>query len=438
MASPSRRSLTLLVVVSLGVFLLHGTLALLRHQSSFIWDEGRYIEWALYLSGSPVSTFDSSDFVNGPGYPLILVPFVAACPDLEAALTTTAPPEALFPLLLARLLNAVFMGGSCFWVGCTLLRFTRLRWALAAALYCTLHPSLLWLSFSLMTEPLALFCLSGFLWAACRCLSPSTLRAWPWILTAAFFLGWLTLTRVFFGHVILATTLAALIAWPLIPTWRPRLMRILAILAGAFLICSPYLLHTWKVTGSFPCWSTNSGELLYWATSHHPGENGHWFSYEDAQTHPELVPHHRDFFARVLQLPVPEREAAFKAQAKAQFEPQAFAYNWLCNLSRLAFGFPRSHQTEELRTIVLIFTNTPLLLLALFASACALRSWRLLPIEFWLITTMACFYLGGTSLAPGLPRYLAAINPLLVFSIILPLTRTLALPNRSKAPASHC
>ena len=421
MAVPSRRSTTIVALASLGVFLVHAALAVSRHQSSFIWDEGRYLEWALYFGGKPVSTFDPTDFVNGPGYPLILTPFVSACSDLEACLTASAPLDSLFPLLLARLLNAGFMAGSACCVGLTLLRFTRLRWALLAALFCSLHPSLLWTSFALMTEPLALFCLSAFLWTASLSLSTHTSRRWLWILAASLLLGWLTLTRVFFGHVILATSLACLVAWILVKPWRLRLQRILIMLAGALLICTPYLFHTWKITGSFPCWSTNSGELLYWATSHHPGENGHWFSYEDALSKPELAPHHRDFFAKVLILPVQGREAAFKAQAKAQFEPLAFAYNWLCNLSRLAFGFPRSFQTEELRTIVLVLTNTPLIFLGLCTPVAALRSWRLFPIEFWLFAVMACLYLGGTSLAPGLPRYVAVINPLLVFSVTLPL-----------------
>jgi hypothetical protein len=40
-----------------------------------------------------------------------------------------------------------------------------------------------------------------------------------------------------------------------------------------------------------------------------------------------------------------------------------------------------------------------------------------------MLATMSALYLGGTSLAPGLPRYLAAINPWLVVCVAWPLSR---------------
>jgi hypothetical protein len=397
---------------TLLIFLLNAALAALRHSDRPVWDEGRYLECALNHLGKPVPTFNPGDFVNGPGYPLVLVPFVAAVPDLGQAMLEKRPPASLLPLFLARLLNAAFMAGAAAFVWFTLRHYTRPAWAALGALWTGLHPALLWMSFALMTEPLSLFCLTGFLWAFCHSIRSPSL-SWRWLLAASAFLGWLTLTRVFFGHVIVATGVISLFAWTVFKTWRPALQRTLLILAGALLVCSPYLHHTWQKTGSFPCWSTNSGELLYWMTSHHPGENGHWFSYEDAQNDPNLAPNHRDFFARILSLPVPEREAAFKSQAKTQFKSQAFAYNWLCNLSRLAFGFPRSFQTEELRPALLVFLHLPLILASLLAALIALRFWRSIPPEIWILAAFAAFYLGGTSLASGLPRYFAVITPVL-------------------------
>ncbi len=394
------------------VFLANTISVVLRHDNQLIWDEGRYVECALNHLGTPVPTFDPHDFVNGPGYPLVLAPFVASISDLGIAMAVKRPPTSTTPLFLARLLNAFFMTGAAAFVYLTLRHYTNPIWATLGALWTGLHPAILWMSFALMTEPLALFCLSGFLWSFCHTLR-SPAPPWRGLLTASAFLGWLTLTRVFFGHVIVATAVLSLAAWPLFKSWRPALQRTLLILAGALLICTPYLHHTWKVTGTFPCWSTNSGELLYWMTSHHPGENGHWFSYEDAQNDPHLAPNHRAFFKLALTKPVAEREALFKSEAKHQFTPSSFAYNWLCNLSRLAFGFPRSFQQEELRSLPLIFIHFPLILATLLAAFVALRFWRSIPPEIWILAAFASFYLGGTSLASGLPRYFAAITPIL-------------------------
>ncbi|MDH4476135.1 MAG: glycosyltransferase family 39 protein [Verrucomicrobiaceae bacterium] len=395
------------------IFFANTISVVLRHDDQLIWDEGRYVECALNHLGTPVPTFDPNDFVNGPGYPLVLAPFVLASEfrfDQQSA--TSKIKRSFGPLFLARLLNAFFMTGAAAFVYLTLRHYTNPIWATLGALWTGLHPAILWMSFALMTEPLALFCLTGFLWSFCQTLrSPST--PWRWLTAATAFLGWLTLTRVFFGHVIVATGLLSLIAWPILKAWRPALQRTLLILTGALIICAPYLHHTWKVTGTFPCWSTNSGELLYWMTSHHPGENGHWFSYEDAQNDPHLAPNHRAFFKLALSKPVAEREALFKSEAKHQFTPPAFAYNWLCNLSRLAFGFPRSFQAEELLSLPLIFLHLPLILATLLAAFIALRFWRSIPPEIWILAAFATFYLGGTSLASGLPRYFAAITPIL-------------------------
>ena len=394
------------------VFLANASFAVFRHSGEFIWDEGRYVEWALHFLDRDVATFDDTDFVNGPGYPLVLAPFIAAMPGLEKQMDARTPPSETLPLLLARLLNAALMGGAAAFLFLTLQHYAGPAWAAAGALWTGLHPALLWVSFGLMTEPLALFCLTGFAWSCCHALRAEPL-SWKWLLAASAFLGWLTLTRVFFGHVITATCIACLLAWPVMKARRPALRRILLMLGGALLICAPYLHHTWKKTGDFPCWSTNGGELLYWSTSHNPGENGHWFSYDDAVADPNLAPNHREFFERVLKLPVLEREAAFKARAREQFELRSFARNWACNLSRLAFGFPRAFHPEELRTLAFIAFNGPLVILALIALWFSLPHWRALPPEIGLLALMAAFYIGGVSLAPGMPRYFAVITPLL-------------------------
>ncbi len=384
------------------VALIYAVLAIFRHSEVFIWDEGRYWKYALHLLDGYYVTDQNPDFVNGPGYPILLMPFAA-----------------WKQLLAARLLNALLMAGCAGFVWLTVRRYAGQGWGLVAAAFCSLHPTLVWMSFAIMTEPLAMFCLSGFVWSYCLALS-ATEKAARWIVVAAVFFGWLTLTRVFFGHVLMAT---AAVCLPLLlwRAWRVQVRRTLLILAGAFVICVPYLIHTWQKTGQVLCWSTNSGELLYWMTSHQEGENGHWFSTQDAQESEHLEDAHFRVYTQILKLPVLQREAAFKELAKQNLKeaPAEVAYNWVCNLSRLAFGFPRSHQPEELRTVVLIGTNGPFLLAALLALPLGLWFWRRLPVEVILLQIPMLFYVGGSSLAPALPRYFILISPIVWVAVAL-------------------
>jgi hypothetical protein len=96
----------------------------------------------------------------------------------------------------------------------------------------------------------------------------------------------------------------------------------------------------------------NTGELLYWITSHYPGENGHWFSYEEAQTHPDVAPNHAAFFREALAKPVAEREALFKERAKPKpaSQPQSLLLQLAVHLSRLAFGFPAPSKVKSCAT----------------------------------------------------------------------------------------
>ncbi len=388
------------IILVLITLLVYGVLSYLRHSERPMWDEQRYLDYASNLTQGYYVTEAEPDIVNGPAYPILLMPFVGGGAD---------------HWLFARLLNAVFMAGAVGFVWLTVRHYANSAWAFAGALITAFHPTLLWMGAALMTEPLSTFTFTGFIWSFTHALRT---KRWTWTLLAIVFFGTLILTRVFFGHVLMATAVlcGGLL---LVREWRPALMRTLVILAGSLIFCSPYLAYTQSKTGEFLCWSTNSGELLYWMSSHHEGENGHWFGKADVRTKEFLNPVHREFYQELLTHPILEREERLKAAAMANFKaaPAKVAYNWVCNLTRLAFGFPRSHQPEELRTIVLIAFNGPVIVLAAAAGLLGLWFWRSIPVEIWLLMGMAAFYLGGSTLAPSLPRYFVLMVPVLWLGI---------------------
>jgi len=380
-----------------GVLVFYVLVTVLCNRPDLIWDEGRYLDYAQNLAEGFYVTPEKPDLVNGPGYPLVLAPLVY----MKA------------PLLAMRLLNAVFMALAAWFTFRAVLPYAGKRWALAVALITALHPSLIRTAPWLMTEALALACIAGFGWAFTAALRTSQWR-FGVILAAALAFAWLIMTRVFFGNVLLA--MIALLLGLLI-VWRGRrsmALRALTVMGLTFALCVPWLAFTKSKTGDTLCWSTNGGELLYWATSTNEGENGHWFSEEDAQNKPELVANgHRDFYKAHYYLPVKEREAALKKKAfeNIRANPKGVVKNWLSNWGRLTFGFPRSYQAEELLMLVLVAVNGPILLAILVALFLGLQHSRATPPEFLLLAAIIFIYLGGTSLLPGLPRYTVVILP---------------------------
>ena len=377
--------------------LLYTAMAFGLHTKEAVWDEWRYIETARNMLKGFFIDAKEPHIVGGPGYPVVLMPFLAA--DVS--------------LVWARVLNGVFVGLAGVLIFQVVRHYAGRWWALAAALMVAFHPNLARTTPMLMTEAVSMFQVAAFVWLFTRALRSDRGTA-VWVVLSALVLGWLAMTRMIFGHVTLAMTafsLAGLVIWK---RQRPAMAKTVVTMLLAFACCMPYLLHTRQLTGQFPCWTTTSGELLYWFTSHHPGENGHWFGDDEAMSFPELAPNHKATFERVRQMHILERNETLMSIAKENIRsaPLAVANNWACNISRLLFGFPRSFQKEEIITVLLVTFNGPLLLLlagALGLWACRRSS---MPVEIAILALLAFVYLGGTSLASSLPRYLLPVLPI--------------------------
>ena len=390
------RSRRLELMLFLSVLVLYALVTVLADRPDMVWDEGRYRWYATSLTHGTYATEEKPDIVNGPGYPLVLAPLIA----LGA------------PLIVLRGLNAVFMALAAWFSFRSVLPYAGRKWALGIALVTALHPSVLRVAPRLMTEPLTLACVAGFAWAF-----TAALRAekWSWrlLLVSAFAFGWLVLTRVFFGNVLMAAVVI-LTGLLIFKMHREQLLRALMVLLLAFGLCVPWLAYTHSRTGEWLCWSTNGGELLYWATSTKPGENGHWFSEEESQTLPELVANgHRDFYKANYYLPVLEREAALKARAMQNIRenPAGVLWNWSCNQSRLLFGFPRSHLPVEWGSWLLLGINGVLVAWVSFVGWQAWSQKAQVPAELIVLAVLTTVYLGGSGLLPGLPRYTVVIWP---------------------------
>jgi hypothetical protein len=66
---------------------------------------------------------------------------------------------------------------------------------------------------------------------------------------------------------------------------------------------------------------------------------------------------------------------------------------------------------EELAPMLYIAFNGPLLLLGGLVLLVAVKTWRDLPPVVLLLAVLGVIYIGGTSLLPSQPRYMAVILP---------------------------
>jgi hypothetical protein len=380
-----------------GTLVFYVIVTLLANRPDLIWDEGRYLWFAKNLTEGFYTTPEKPDLINGPGYPLVLAGLLMV----------------KTPLLGLRMFNAVFMALAAWFSFRSVKPYAGKRWALGVALITALHPSLVRTAPYLMTEALTVCCVAGFAWVFTAALRAEK-AGWIAIFSAAFVFAWLTMTRVFYGNVIMAAVPFFVLLLPFWKSARSVLLRALIIMLLAFAMCVPWLAYTKEKTGDNLCWSTNGGELLYWATSTNEGENGHWFSEEDAQNKPELVANgHREFYKANYYLPVKAREAALKQKAleNIRANPKGVLQNWLSNWGRLIFGFPRSYHAEELMMLVLVAVNGPLVLAVLAMLWTGWKKRASIPTEILLLGLMTFIYLGGTSLLPGLPRYTIVMWP---------------------------
>ncbi|MBL9114902.1 MAG: glycosyltransferase family 39 protein [Verrucomicrobiaceae bacterium] len=387
-------------VLAVFVVLAYWMLAAMLHPAGLEGDEQRYYDDAVNLTKGYFVADDHPRIFNGPGYPFFLYPFV----KLGA------------PLTIIRFTGAVMIGLSAWFLFLAGRRLMPEPWAIAVAAFCSFHPNLLRQGHMLMTEPMTQVLLAIYLW--CLIVAVQTEKRWWWWAAGAAVSIWmLTMTRVFMGHVITVMVIGSAIL-AIFKSLRSAARRTFVVMLGALFLCAPYLRFTYNKTGSYFLWSTSAGELLYWLTSHEGGENGHWYHESEVFGRPELAVRHADFFRSIADLGPLEKEAKFKEVAirRIKESPRDFARNWVCNVTRLFYGFPRSLEREKITTFPLFVFNTALLGGVLLGLALTWLRKENPPAILWVLLLMAAFYTGGSTLAPALPRYFLGIVPVVAIA----------------------
>jgi len=380
-------------------------------------DATRYIAYATNLLHGSYALPGTLQLWNGPGYPLVLLPFT--------------PFSAWLP---AALLNVVFLFGAVLYFYASLRSYVAPRLARLGALALGLYPPALVYLMHLFTETLALLLVAGLIYHGSRLLRQPRF-SWRQAALAAFFMGYLALTKILFGYVVEAALVLAALVWLI---WRRALLRRAALVCGlALLLAAPYLVYTYTVVGRLNFWGDSGGKSLYWMSTPYAGELGDWFTSTDLDLHPELAKNHRAFFDQIAPLSSLQQDDAFKRRAIVNISQHPFKYaqNWVANVARIFFDFPYSYTTQRLTTFVHLIPSIFIVAAGTAVLALLWRDWRLLPPEQYAMLVFAGVALGGSSLLSAYGRMLVPLVPILGLSIIIVLSRGVRLADR-RGPAA--
>ena len=371
---------------------------LLSWSHEWVADEGRYLQFAANLCQGRYALADDDYLWNGPGYPLVLAAWRA----------TGLPPQ------WARLAGAGFLFLATVLFAHWMALYVPRRWAAGTAWALGLHVPLYTGLGVLMTESLAVCLVCGSCFAAAVALRRGSRAA---TVCAGVLLGWLALTKVFFGYVLLGGLL--IYGLPAAALWqRRRLRRMAAIYLIGLLTAVPYLAYTYHLTGRVFYWSNCGGLSLYWMSTPYGEEWGDWFHRADVYQRPELA-RHRPFFDSVARQSPVDRDVAFRRRAVDNIlaHPGKYARNVAANVTRIWFSFPYSYTPQKLTTLFYVLPNS-LLLSGLVFSGVVLLTRRPPGVgDCHVVLVLMCLTLGGSSLLSAYPRMLDPAVPCAYFLV---------------------
>jgi 4-amino-4-deoxy-L-arabinose transferase-like glycosyltransferase len=301
-------------------------------------------------------------------------------------------------------------------------RYVGERYAMVGTYVLGLWPPLIRMVPMVMTEILAVFLACGFAFHMSS-IHRESRRRWLHLVLAAAFLGYLALTRVIFGYVIPAALVLILISYA--ARRRQALLRDALVCCLALVVCLPYLRYTYSVTGKAYYWGDSGGMSLYWMSSPYEGELGDWHPMRAAITDPNLADRHRAFFSELGRHSTVKTDEALKRKAieNIRAHPGKYFRNWIANLGRLLFAYPRTQSVPKIKTLLDV---VPGMFLTVVAALCIYPTYvgrRQIPHEIWIMLVVGLVYFGGSSLLSAMHRFMLPITPICFLWIAFVLTR---------------
>ncbi len=421
----------------LPFFILYVVLILIFAKEAHVGDENRYLMYAHNLSHGFYSVpAPFLDLGNGPGYSLIIMPFVAL----------------KLPVITIKLMNAIFYYFSIIFLFKSLQRIVAFKFSLFFSLIWALYPNtfvqlpyVLPEIFASSLIPLLLFSLTSAF------NKDETKKTYKYIIVAGLTFGYLALTKPIFGYVLLFMIGGSILLW-ITNKRNVNFKKSVSVLAIAFIITTPWLVYTYHMTGKIFYWSSYGGNNLYWMTSPYENEYGDWQPYPFPAHEKFQLPgtveivtsqHEKDFeqifkskeaqdlyikngkiygnpYTGVIQDDT-LKKIAFRNIVS---HPGKFIENIISNAGRMFFNYPNAYTLQKPSTLRRLPVNGTILVFAVFCFIITLANWEriLFPLRFLLFFSL--LYFGGSLLGSAGPRMFTVIVPILLFWIAYIFERT--------------
>lgn len=381
-------------------------------------DEARYLMFAHnILNGfySPPAPY--INLTNGPGYPLILVPFLGLG----------------LPLIYLTILNAFFYYFSIIFLYKALQEIVNQQ--------LTVIFSLFWACYYIAyqnipfthTETFTYLLISILIFSLIKSFKPEASKEIKlYTLLAGFITGYIVLTKIAFIYVFWVLFFCALIIY-LFNRKKINYKRSVVILSIGLVIILPYLIYAYHITGRMFYWNTNTGATLYWSSTPYSDEYGdwkqdlqqgtiEWGNFNIPGSNDSLIAHHQKDYHSIFksndftQFGMAQDDG-FKKIAMDNIKEHPFKYlqNCFYNVGRLIFHYPFSYAVERPKVLLVFPLNGIVFTLILFCLIPTIKNWRsiIFPLRFLLLFTF--LYLGLSSMVTAYVRMFTIIVPILLF-----------------------
>ena len=406
--------------------ILYIVLIIIFSDRGYIGDENRYIMFAENLINghySPKEPF--IDLGNGPGYPLILVPFVGLG----------------IPFIYTKLLNGVFYYFSLIFLFKSLNLVVNNKLSIIFSFFWGFYPLFFEQMVFSIPEVLSASLFPILIYTIIRTHKIQSIKqSIKYIIISGLIIGYLALVKPIFGYVIMSLILGTAV---LLIHNRKSIShkKSLYILSVALLTTLPYLIYTYNVTGKIFYWSSFGGNNLYWMSTPYENEYGDWMEFpanEDnhrvTDSYNQINLNHQSDFDQLLKNE--KVRIANTKDGKIQYNltkgivqddmlkaiaienikkyPIKFLKNCISNTGRILFHYPFSYTIQKPGTLGRLPFNGIILVFSLFCGIISIIRWRALiyPIRFLLFIIL--IYFGGTILGSAENRMFFLMVPVLL------------------------